>query len=231
MAKGVEPELEMKNAFLISILLVLVQSGHAQGFVNLDFEDAVITQDSNPHEVNASDAIPAWTAYINGVPQTDIIYDTINLDSAGISIHDTSTDYFPPLQGNYSIFLQGDNNADPINYPAFTKSASIGQYGQVSPIAKSMTFYGYNLVRFQLTFNGINIPYYPVGSEANYTIYGADISADAGQTGQLVFTALYNGGGILDNIQFSQSSVPEPSEFALVTMGTLLLSFCRRRRC
>ena len=84
----------------------------------------------------------------------------------------------------------------------------------------------------QATFNGQPIDFLVTGSTANYTIYSADISAYAGQTGQLLFTLPPNVDGdyaILDNIQFSTTAVPEPGPFALAALGTLLLGFRRWR--
>jgi PEP-CTERM motif len=86
----------------------------------------------------------------------------------------------------------------------------------------------------QVTFNGQPLTFLTTGSTANYIIYTADISAYAGQTGQLLFADPYytntqGGPASIDNIQFSSSSVPEPSAFALGALGTLLLGFRRWR--
>jgi len=58
-------------------------------------------------------------------------------------------------------------------------------------------------------------------SGQSYTLYGADISAYAGQSGQLQFTDVYSGQGLngieLDDITFS--TIPEPSTLALLFMG------------
>jgi hypothetical protein len=83
----------------------------------------------------------------------------------------------------------------------------------------------------QVTFNGLLIPLVQIGSTANYVIMGGDVSAFAGQTGQLLFTALPNVGyGLLDNIQFSTAAVPEPSTFALVALGSLALGLVKKRQ-
>jgi len=75
-----------------------------------------------------------------------------------------------------------------------------------------------------------------LNATANYTVFGADISAYAGQTGELLFTAPWQGepgqsgfeeDGMVDNIQFSSSPIPEPNEFSLVGLGALLLRFRR----
>jgi hypothetical protein len=55
-------------------LLSLAESGFAQGFVNLDFEAANLSAyGAGPAAVPATNAIPGWTAYLGGVPQTDIL--------------------------------------------------------------------------------------------------------------------------------------------------------------
>jgi hypothetical protein len=70
---------------------------------------------------------------------------------------------------------------------------------------------------------------------ATYNIYQADISPFSGQTGMLLFfvPAELGGiggiGGFIDNIQFSATAVPEPREWALAMLGTLLLGFRRAK--
>jgi hypothetical protein len=68
-----------------------------------------------------------------------------------------------------------------------------------------------------------------IGSGANYNIYGANIASHAGETGELLFTASGPNAGLLDSIQFSSSSVPEPSEFVLTALGTFLLGLFHKR--
>jgi len=77
------------------------------------------------------------------------------------------------------------------------------------------------------------IPLVQIGSTQNYEIMAGNISTFAGQTGQLLFTALPGtednaGSGLLDNIEFSSLPVPEPNEIALAALGALFLGFCRR---
>jgi hypothetical protein len=71
----------------------------------------------------------------------------------------------------------------------------------------------------------------PLASFATYTLYGADVSAFAGQAATLSFTepapTQYLQSSLeLDGIVFSPEPVPEPSPFFLFTLGALLL---RRR--
>jgi hypothetical protein len=207
----------------IILLLATKQYAFAQGsFVNLDFEQATIVAGSGGLGVVASNAIPGWTAYTYGTPQTVIAYDTISLGGALVSIHDTNG-FEPILQGRYSLLLQGQFASTSTN-----DTAAIAQTGHIPTTVQSLTFFGV-LGSFQTTFNGQVIPLIAIGSGANYTIYGGDISSFAGQTGELRFTALNNGRGLIDNIQFSSQPIPEPSSWALFGVGALLLGFFRRR--
>ena len=92
-----------------------------------------------------------------------------------------------------------------------------------------MTFWG-NLGGLQISFGGEAIAFSETGSTANYNIYSADVSALAGSSGQLLFSLpAYTSNATLDNIQFSTSSVPEPSAFALTALGGLLLAWRRSK--
>ena len=219
--------MKLISIIFTAALLSLAESCFAQGFINLNFEQASFVTGPGGLGILASNAIPGWTAYISGVPQTVILPNTIALDSAAVSIHSSSS-ALQPLQGIYSVFLQGQYN--PTSAPGATNSASIGQTGEIPLAAQSMTFYGYNLVNMQVTFNGQLLSLVNISNTLNYAIWGADISAYAGQTGQLLFTTPVNSSALLDNIQFSSLPIPEPSEFALAALGALFLGFPRRRQ-
>ena len=221
------------------ITLIWLQVGlcliHSQGFVNLNFEQAQIV--INPgFGAYASNAIPGWTAYISGVSQTYIVYNTVPLAAPAVTLQGTNNILgHPPIQGKYFVMLWGEFNPNPPGNPAFeTNSAAIGQTGQIPLFAQSISFWG-TIGGMQATFNGQPLDFLVTGSTANYTIYSADISAYAGQTGQLLFNDPYYGGtfggpATLDNIQFSSTAVPEPSELALGALGALLLGFRRWRK-
>ena len=109
-------------------------------------------------------------------------------------------------------------------------AASVGQTGQIPLSALSLLFYLSFDSNLQVTFGGQLISLIKTGSTPTYDIWGGDVSAYAGQTGQLLFTALPNiGYGLLDNIQFSSSAIPEPSTLALGALGAFLLGFRRWR--
>ena len=216
----------MKNAIMVFILgLVVAVKG--QGFVNLNFERAV-----NPTSYYATNLIPSWTAYLDGMPQTYVGYDSITLGAGAVWLYDTNSGigYAPP-QGKYFIYLQGGykNGGSP----------AIGQTGTIPVGSQSIYFWGAD-GDMTITFNGFSLAFFKYNSTPNYEIWAADISAYAGQTGELRFTApdgnTFNNGypfganGLIDNIQFSNSPVPEPSSLALTAVGVAWLASLRRRK-
>jgi len=211
--------------FFFSCVLCLcgARSATAQSaFQNLDFEDSYIVS-SRPTSYGFSTGtadVPGWTAHagvgaINYSGGTTIPYNSQTLDSPGLSLE--GTDYpIPAIDGSYSIFLQYPT----MYYPYGTYPGSIGQSGQIPITAQSLTYWG-SMGAVQVTFDGHELSFSPLSSTANYTIYGANISAYAGQTGELLFS----GGGMIDNIEFSPTAIPEPSVLTLSALGTLLLTW------
>lgn len=202
------------------------QTGFTQGtFVNLNFESARVILDPSspyyPNAINASNALPGWTV-TGSFSAPDVLYNDVSLGAAAVSLQGTNG-VEPALQGNYSVLLQGSTAGGPAG-------VSIGQTGQVSLSTESLRFYGYNVINLQVTFDGQNLPYNAIGTGPNCTIYGADISAYAGQTGELLFSALPNGAALLDNIQFSTSPVPEPTVGVLFLCGAGVFGANRWRR-
>jgi hypothetical protein len=203
--------------------LLLCQSSHAQGFINLNFENATIVSDDPPHLVTiyANSAIPGWTAYFGSSPLTSISYSTLSLGGANVSLIDTNNSSgLRPLRGRYSVLLEGSGLGTPT-------VAALGQTGQIPVSALSMSFLFRSLNgELQVSFNGQPIPLFQTGATTNYAILSGDVSVFAGQTGQLLFSAspIHNA-GFLDNIQFSSSSIPEPSALALVVLGGLFIGW------
>ncbi len=205
---------------LFGIVLVFSggQAGFSQGFVNLNFEHPILPL--TPNEFSAvpiTNALPGWTGYLNGSRVDRVVFNGLSIGGEQISLHNSNG--FPPIQGRYSVILQGSTGAGP-------RSAAVGQTGQIPADALSLIFWG---GISQVSFNGQIIPHMAIGGGVNYTIYAGDISAFSGQTGELLFTAFPNEFRILDNIQFSTEAIPEPSEFALTGIGALLFAIsCRR---
>ena len=196
-----------QNAFLFigAAVFALVSSGLSQSFVNLDFEDSTIVS-SNPsgYGFNTGTAdVPGWTEYYgwedaNYPGGMTVVYNNQTLDAPCVALWDTNY-WQPAIEGNFSLFLYGGDTS------SFTNGASVGQTGQIPLTAKSITYWG---SRLQVTFNGQMLLLYAISNNANYTIYGADISAYSGQTGELRFTAPFRNSGLLDDIQFSSTPLP-----------------------
>jgi hypothetical protein len=225
----------VKFAFSIFTTIAMFASvgvGFSQGFVNLNFESANAAGYS-PGSIPVSNAIPGWSAYISGVAQSSVLYDSETGSDPAVSLQDTNN-FYSINQGAYSVLLQGQFN--PSHNAIYTNSVAIGQTGLVSSFAETLVFSasitvgGPYLANLQLTFNGQTLNYVSIGSESSYTVYGADISAFAGQTGQILFTVPYNGSALLDNIQFSTAPTPEPSGLALTALGVVAGLIRTRKR-
>jgi hypothetical protein len=215
----------MKSFVACLTLLLGIQRSHSQGFVNLNFERATVVFAGDSFHIYASNAIPGWTAYLGGNPQTIIGYDTVSLGGAAVFLQDTTNNVggLAPLQGLYSVLLEGSTASTPT-------TAALGQTGQIPESARSLTFLLSLNSSLQVTFDAQNIPLVQLGSAPNYDIMGGDISSFAGQTGQLLFAAPPSTGyGLFDDIQFSSASIPEPETLALFSCGALLLGLCRWR--
>jgi hypothetical protein len=214
----------------------------AQGtFQNLNFEQAnpvvVVGSLYYPYGVTAASALPDWTVSYGTVQQTQI---TENDPSAGstwvVLIGPGSSgvapgSYYPlaAIDGNYSVLLQGGVTAS---------AASISQTGLIPASTQSLLFEAdAGSGPLDISIGGQNIPFAAVGTGPNYTLYSANISAWAGDTAQLTFSALEPTSGpglnnwLIDDITFA--AVPEPNILALTTIGGLLFGarqwFARRR--
>ena len=206
----------LKKIGLIGLITLLRWEGKSQGFINLNFESANLTGYPQTSPVPAANAFPGWT-----VNAQYIIYDDASLGGASISIMDANG-YPPyPIQGNYFAFLASGNESDT------DFSISLSQTGAIPLGMQSMTFWG-NIGGLQITFAGQSLAFSETGSTANYNIYTADVSAFAGQSGQLLFSLpAYVNSATLDNIQFSTSPVPEPSTLCLTVLGGIAFAWRR----
>jgi len=206
------------QSLLCVLLAALPLVALSQGtFGNLNFEQANPVPAGQPFIVAASNGIPGWVSYLGPT----IFYDTVSLGGAAISLHDSASLFYQPLQGSYGILLQGSGAGPDV-------SAAIGQTAQIPIGSLSLRYWADPLSRLQVTFGGQLIEMVKLGSTVNYDVLGGDISMFAGQTAELRFTGPANAGGFFDNVFFSAQQIPEPSAVGLFGLGALLFG-CRSR--
>ncbi|SRR6266446_3383647 len=226
----------MKSQALL--ILFAASSVLAQGtFQNLDFEQAVVpivlpVQAVWP--IPLTNTLPEWTGYFATNGTASGSYNAISLGSANIGLIDGHTSLYSNsvIEGYFTALLQ----AGSLNPPLQFGSAGIGQTGLIPSAARSLLFdvsmlEGF-ISNFCVTVGGQSMRFTQVSAGANFQTYGVDISSFAGQTEELRFTAQpglglpdpYTG-VFLDNIQFSDMAIPEPSVVTLSALGTLLLTW------
>ena len=220
----------MKKSHVIWSVVIsfsLLQTVSGQGFVNLNFEQAIIVTDPSvpyyPYGVYASNALPGWTT-IGFLSPTYILYNDISLGATSITLCGTNSPYSPSsLDGRFSIDLYGG-----VEGPA--SGASISQTGLVPTNAVSIRFIAQGLAQpfggpLLVSLGGQNISYSTISTGPNYTVYGGDISVFAGQIAQLTFNTPQGNNNYweLDDIQFSSLPVPEPSVLSLCGICTFLI--------
>jgi len=213
----------------------------AQGsFQNLGFESATLVPDGSGRGDQFAPAFPGWSGYIGGVQQTVADYNTVPLDSSGISIIDRGFTLFGQyaslIEGNYTAVLAagvGNGITDP-------EDVTLSQTGLVPASAQSLWFkvqlspFGGGFL--QVTLGGETLLPVIMGFTTNYMLWAADIRSFAGQTAELDFTAhaqrphVDNNYAFLDSIQFSEQAIPEPNVLALLAVGAAVLGWRIRKR-
>jgi hypothetical protein len=119
-----------------SATLLGLLSTHAQGtFENLNFEKARPISGGDPYDISAvtaASALPAWTVTIGGVQQTEINLNDPSLGSPAVGLISVADQYgFSPIDGNYSVLLEG-------SFP--TSTPSISQTGVIPTDTQSLLF-------------------------------------------------------------------------------------------
>jgi hypothetical protein len=162
------------------------------------------------------------------VQQSQMFYNAPSLGGTQVTLYASgypsySGSSVPVLDGNFSLLLQGGE----IN--GVLTPASISQTGEIPSGTQSLLFENYaaSVGPPNLFVGNDELTLFPVRSAANSTIYGANISAWAGQTEQITFSSP-GGNFLIDDISFSPGAVPEPSTLVLTGIGGVLFALYRR---
>jgi PEP-CTERM motif len=215
---------KIEYQILIVLCTNLCCNGYMQGFVNLDFESANLSGYS-AGPVPTSEAIPGWT--VGGfLGPNEMLYNTITIGSPNVTIVSSASVFPSPIDGIFGVFLQGGDAPMP--------SAFVTQTGLIPVSAKSLLFKAQAdgmapINSLVASLGGQNASFSVISTGPSYTLYGSDISTFAGLTEQLTFSVLEHYQWNLDDIQFSPSSVPEPSVFGLFALGALSVGLRRWR--
>jgi hypothetical protein len=223
-----------RTAWLAGCLILQLVAATAKGqgtFHNLDFEAANLSP-SPPYGAGVSslDALPGWTAYLGTNQLTQVIQNNLTLGAASIDILGPNYVIGNIIEGQYTVVLQQGVNPDPLGSGYL--GASITQVGVVPANARSLRLKASVQSAFSVSLVGHGLSMLPLATGANFTLYGADISSLAGQTGALTIAvpAGLNWFNYFDSIQFSNQPVPEPGILILSAGGALMLGWRAQRQ-
>jgi uncharacterized repeat protein (TIGR03803 family) len=228
----------LKSALTVCLIGGMSLATSAQSFYNLDFELATgIPASPNPLSVPFTQAFPGWTGYCGTNPQDFASYDVMALDSANISILDSSfwvpNGFTPPsgfLHGRFFVLIQSGHD---LRYPIGpVVDTSIAQTGTVPSDATTLLVNAFNAIgaaELAVTFNRTPIPLVPVGGQSDYVVLSGNVSQFAGQSGELRFTMPFSwytlpdgsqypryGPVFLDHIRFP-GTLPQPDAPTILT--------------
>ena len=217
----------MKTTLQIVVILAMAINANPQGtFQNLDFEQANPVYFPGGAATTAS-ALPYWTVLVGGVQQRIIAVNSPTYGASSVTLLSpgvlpTGFGVFTPIDGNYSVLLESFGS---------TATPSISQTGVIPAGTQSLLFSTRPTAwgPINLMMGTQSVPYTEVETGPNYIVYGANISAWAGQSVELTFSDPYAAGSWeLDDISFSPNAVPEPNSFALIGIGGLFFAGYRR---
>lgn len=228
--------LTLASGLCVILIHLSADTVNAQSFLNLNFETANVSASPAeffPNYVSVGTALPDWTAYLGANQQTQVGYNAPANSTASITLIGPSWNSADVgrygvgiIDGNYSVDLQTglDPNGTTLD------NVLIEQYGTVPSTSQSLLFKAFETTPLTVSFNGNALA--PValstGTSSDglpYTLYGVNISSLANQSGELEFTADFNGSFnyvVLDDISFSTTAVPEADVAVLTGIGGLV---------
>lgn len=220
----------MKYGYCCFVAIASTVSALGQGtFRNLDFESASlpILPPGQGAFASAGDAFPFWQVYLGDNLQSTVGYNALSIGGAAVSILGPNFNQFQDaiLEGSFTAALAAG---------AGSSSASLRQMGTVPIDAQSLRVLIPSAPdsfqrNFNFALNGVTVAMLPVSVGPTITEYGGDVTAFAGLTLELSISAYLSPaaptffGFRLDDIQFSNQAIPEPSLFGLFALGALLL--------
>jgi len=217
--------------FLLSIVLNS-EGAYAQGsFQNLGFESATAVQipDDPFRRINFTQAFPGWMGFVGDHQEAAAGDNGTFICCSLVSLWGGPSNPSLALSGAFSVALHGalGDNGQPAN-------TAIAQTGLVPLTAQSLLFRARGVGPWSVSLAGQTLPLVALSSSANYTVFGAEISAWAGQASELKFTAIalqqQSSFVVLDAIEFSPEPIPEPSVVTLIATAALVgLRHLRRR--
>jgi hypothetical protein len=204
---------------ILAVASIFIVSARGQNFENLNFESAQSLPPNpgtgNGALVSVANALPDWIAFDGTAALSSIYYISNSFSGFATSVQ---------LEGG-SLALSGNLSV------GVTSGGSISQTGLVPGNAESLQFEASSFVNLFVTLGGQKLSYSALSKGPDYTVYGANIPANMdGQMEALTFDINGAGQSLLDDIVFSPTSVPEPSECALIGFGAMLLGLCRQRK-
>ena len=192
-----------------------------------------------------SDALPGWRVFFgsSNSPVNNVQHNGFNLGLINATVFGPNYDFahlnLTIIEGRFMPFLQTGVSG----LPPATPDVTIEQTGLVPVSAQSLQFkVGLNSqigvgrdTNFLVSLNGQTLSLVPLGATSTYATYGVDVTSFAGQVSDLRFTSFstvarpYNWVAV-DSFQFLPMAVPEPSNWALLALGSALLWRATRRR-
>ncbi len=177
----------------------------------MDFEGTIV-------EDYGAATVPWWN--LSGSwGSTNFLFNWVYDETPSASVVRGDSQFWEPIQGNYTVYLQGGSAEGGRIYG--TNGVSISQIGRIPSTARSLIYDAD--ASLQVSFNGQRLWPVALSNGPNYTVWGVNVYQYGEQTGELRFTAPWLTMSILDDIRLSPVIVPEPSVWALCGLSVLSL--------